>query len=226
MDWIKTTGRLVYDPDRGADFRKTHKYRTLVASWAWEERQELDLYYQWFLKKHYGTFHHLQRPMYGVHFTVVKGNESVPDMSAWKKHQGEVIEFEYGLVPQRRFQFWTLPVRSKRAEELRAELKIVKQVHFHMTVGRLYDWQIPAVEVKAWHEAPKVKAALVLWDATDGVYVMLFEDKMIAHSKKLGHLKWLLRMNTHKKVKALGIKALTVESFAPDELDRAAEYAV
>ena len=88
---IKLKGKLVYDPNRGADFKKTNKVRTLVLELP---RDQLDLYYQWFLTKEYGSWLTMQRPMYGTHVTVVKGNEHIDGkyLPLWKKHAGEIVE--------------------------------------------------------------------------------------------------------------------------------------
>lgn len=136
--WIKTQGRLAYDPARH-EFKKMYKTRTLIAEMA---RDELDLYYQWFLKKKYGDWLRLQRPMWGRHVTVVRGNEQVPCLDLWKKHAGEIVEFEYSPMLEHKFGFWSLSVRGDELQALRVELGLMKIYHnFHVTIGRQVDWQ-------------------------------------------------------------------------------------
>jgi len=134
---LTAKGRLFYDPIR-QDFKKQHKMRTLIVQLP---RDDLDLYYQWFIEKNFGQSMKLQRPMYGAHVTIVGGNERVPNMAAWKKHQNEEIVFEYDPVVRNHWQFWSLPVYCKRFDEIRAELGMKLEPDFHITIGRQFDWQ-------------------------------------------------------------------------------------
>lgn len=136
---IKTTGKLVYDPIR-FDFKKTHKQRTLILDL---KRDDLDLYYQWFLKQKYGQWMSLQRPMYGVHCTVIKGDEFIPKdkLCLWKKYQGQFLEIEYDPSKiERHWEFWSLSVKSKQLIEIRKELGLKEDFRLHITIGRQYSW--------------------------------------------------------------------------------------
>ena len=135
--WFELKGTLVYDPVR-PDFKKSHKTRTLIIELP---RDTLDLYYQWFLRRQHGTWLDLQRPMYGTHVTIVKGNEHVPDLTNWKKHAGKTVTFQVSPLVRRHWHFWNLPVRGPRLDELRSELGLTKTMPFHLTIGRQYDWQ-------------------------------------------------------------------------------------
>ena len=137
MERILTKGRLVYDPVRH-DFKKAHKTRTLIIQLA---RDDLDLYYQWFITRHGGQNLQLQRPMYGTHVTLVGGAEFVPRLDRWKKHEGKIIEFEYDPVVRNHQMFWSLPVYGDHLQEYRLELGMKPEPDFHITVGRQYDWQ-------------------------------------------------------------------------------------
>jgi hypothetical protein len=131
--WIKMTGKLVYDPVR-PDLKKTHKQRTLIIQ---PRHDELDLYYQWFLKKRYGLM--LQRPMWRTHVTVVAGNEHLPNEASWKKHEGKYVEFLYSPELEKHWQFWVLPVSGEGLMDMREELGLKSKFSFHITIGRLYD---------------------------------------------------------------------------------------
>jgi len=136
---IQTVGKLIYDPYR-KDLRKTHKARTLIAELP---RDQLDLYYQWFLTKKYGTWMTLQRPMYGLHVTIVKGDEKVPQdrLHLWKKYQGQPIELMYDPTKlQCNWKFWSLEVKSDKILEIREELGLKGLYRPHITIGRAYDW--------------------------------------------------------------------------------------
>ena len=143
---IELIGKLVYDPHR-QDFRKTHKQRTLIVQLP---KDQLDLYYQWFILKEYGTWLTLQRPMFGLHCTVVKGDEHIPKdkLHLWKKYANEPVEIFYDPEElERHWQFWSLTVEAPRLREIRKELGLKEDFRLHLTVGRQYDWQ-PKVKVR------------------------------------------------------------------------------
>jgi hypothetical protein len=145
--WLPLSGVLIYEPNRDKDFegnetvfRKTFKTKTLIVQL--HPSTDLNLYYEWFLKKKYGDRFKLQPPMFGLHVTVVRGDEKILHKSAWKKRNGELISFEYN--PERlksAWQFWSLPVRGTYLEQLRVGLGLSEFHDFHLTVGRVYDWQ-------------------------------------------------------------------------------------
>jgi hypothetical protein len=143
------TGVLAYEPERtkvGKDtpvvFKKEHKVKTLVANLP---ESELGRYYRWFLKQNYGTWYHLQHPMFGLHVTVVRGDEKPKAPEHWRKHEGRTVQFEYNPTGiRKKWQFWSLPVRGRELEMLRGELGLQEEHDFHITVGRLYEWQVEA----------------------------------------------------------------------------------
>lgn len=144
MKWIQTRGRLVYEPNRG-EFNKQHKVRTLIADLP---RDDLDLYYQWMLRKERGSWFSLaaemqevfntdstgepkstkrqitvtvpgvSRPMFGKHVTIVRGDERGFKSPEWRKHAGRVVPIEYSPELDFTYGFWSLPV--KPTDELRA----------------------------------------------------------------------------------------------------------
>lgn len=160
MEFLKTRGRLVYDPVR-SDLKKTHKSRTLVAELPWDD---LDLYYQWFLRKQFGTwfdhelraqtifnsaqtaFHKINentpginRPMWGKHVTIVRGDEPGFKSKNWKKHEGEMIDIYYSPIVSQKWKFWSLPVKSDNLSFYRAELGLGPIHNFHITVAREHE---------------------------------------------------------------------------------------
>lgn len=131
--WIKASGKLLYDPPRPG-LKKKHKARSVIIQ---PKFDDIDLYYQWFLKKRYGL--RLQRPVWRPHVTIVKGNEKIKNELSWKKHDQVIIEYEYSPAIEKNFQFWTLPVRCDQMKELRRDLGLKPDFPFHITIGRLYD---------------------------------------------------------------------------------------
>ena len=136
---IKITGKLIYDPHR-TEFRKAHKQRTLIVQLP---HDQLDLYYQWFLTKKFGTWMTLQRPMFGLHVTVVKGDEHIhkDKLHLWKKYHGQTVELEYDpIAVERHWHFWSMSVRSQKLQDIRYELGLRLDYRLHLTFGRQYDW--------------------------------------------------------------------------------------
>lgn len=136
--WFTLKGKLVYEPVRPDNFKKTYKKQTLVAEL---RRDSMDLYYQWFLRKQHGSWIDLQRPMYGLHVTVVKGTEPLPNPSAWKKHAGKLVNFEVSPLVERAGIYWHLPVRCELFNQIRSELGLLTDYPYHITIGRQHEWQ-------------------------------------------------------------------------------------
>lgn len=157
MNWLKTSGKLVYEPSRPG-FKKSHKERTLIIELP---RDDLDLYYQWFLRKQLGSWFDsyqrrqrvfndsqtalteiaenlplVTRPMWGMHVTVVRGDEPGWRSQAWKLHAGERIDVFYKPELERTWGFWSMPVKGDGLFELRRELGLKAYHDFHITVAR------------------------------------------------------------------------------------------
>ena len=137
IELIKSTGKLIYDPIRPG-VRKTGE--SLILQPAWDDT---DLLYAWFIKRRYGL--KLQRPVWYIHITVVSIKEN-PRKEAWKKYDGEYIDFEYSPEVYQVWKFWSLPVVCSRLEAIRIELGLSSKPRassgvpsdFHMTIGRMF----------------------------------------------------------------------------------------
>jgi hypothetical protein len=139
--WQKASGKLVYDPKRH-DFRKSHKAHTLILE---VDLGDADLYYQHFLEKKFGGWYKTQRPMFGLHVTVVRGDEFRKVQSnLWNiLRAGHKIEIEYNPTQLRKkWQFWSIPVRSEELQKLRRDLGLKDWADLHITVAREYKWQM------------------------------------------------------------------------------------
>lgn len=131
---LSITGKLVYNPKR-KNFKKLHKMNTLIVEFS---RSDLDIYYQYFLRKKFGDSYFLQRPLYGCHCTVVKGDEFIkPEYeSYWGKYNNRKIELIYNPEElYKHWKFWSLGVISNDLNNIRNELGLNK-VPFHITIGR------------------------------------------------------------------------------------------
>ena len=137
-DWLTAKGFLVYDPKR-QNFRKDHKSKTLLL----ELRMgDADLYYQSLLEKKFGTWYKLQRPMFGMHVTVVRGDEYHKVNKDLWGHTSPNQEFEIEYNPtliKKTWQFWSIPVRSKTLENIRSTLGLSAFHDFHVTIAREFE---------------------------------------------------------------------------------------
>lgn len=128
MEFFKSTGvlrygweSLVLDIDQGiVDF-----YRSLIPKYIEMNRQK-----------------------YAAHISVVRKEVPPYYSEFWRKHEGEVIEFEYSNYIYNGTVYWWLNAYSKRLEEIRSELglSILDQFNepfrnyswtFHTTLGNI-----------------------------------------------------------------------------------------
>ena len=130
---VNLSGSITYDPPR-KNFKKTDKTRTMIIN---VFPGDLAGYYNYFITKEHGPWMFITPPLFKYHVTVVGGREHVPDMSAWKKHEGKKITLSYDPASlSERFGFWYVSVTSPKLSDFRRELGIMKDPHFHLTIGR------------------------------------------------------------------------------------------
>lgn len=101
-------------------------------------------YYEWFLaKKGVKTI----RPLWGAHISVLRGEEP-PNKEAWKKYNGEILEFTSTGCLDSNEWYWWIDVECPRLEEIRAEMGLRPKPEFdyHITIGKVQEKCIPAHE--------------------------------------------------------------------------------
>lgn len=137
MQRLMTRGRLAYNlPPRAS--KKPYTKRSLVATLS---HDDLDLLYQWFIRREYGQALRLNRPIFGTHVTIVRAEEHVPNMDMWGKYERLEVDVEYDTEVRNHFGFWSLPVYNEWFQEVRKELGMLPEPDFHITIGRQFDWQ-------------------------------------------------------------------------------------
>lgn len=157
---LKARGQIVYEPTRALEGSKGNvvngRKRTDVPWWLIVNCSEtISTYYRAMIEKNILNPLGLEKgvklapPMWGSHITVLDGRIPVAEefRHIWKKHDGEVIDFEYSPKVYQRWKFWNIPVRSKKLDEIREELGfpahnprdeiIIPGFHYHITVGRM-----------------------------------------------------------------------------------------
>ncbi len=134
--WHSATGILKY-------FEAENHYN-LVA----EVDQGIVEFYRSLIPKYLGV----NKPRYKAHITVVRSYKEVPkDFTAWKKHQGETINFKYNSyihnnTNQDNKMYYWLNALSIDLEDIREELGLTNQFFndelpkgykkfFHITLG-------------------------------------------------------------------------------------------
>lgn len=129
---IKVDVILKYDPKPlTGDATKMLKSWWLIAF----VEGEVSEYYAWFLKKQTGII--LQKPAWGSHVSVVRGEEPV-NKDLWKKYDNEVITIEYDPDVRTNSDHWWLRVTSERMFDIREELGLIRkhELSLHLTLGR------------------------------------------------------------------------------------------
>lgn len=135
-NWVKSSGVLLYDPDRGTMKSNTQWWAVLKVC------DDIAAYYRWWLQSERHV--HLHQPAWGGHISVVRG-ERPRNQSEWKKYHGKRIEFEYlhghiGTTPDKDApgNFHWIYARCAELDEIRKELGLAVGWSYHITVGRNY----------------------------------------------------------------------------------------
>lgn len=140
MRWLKTTGRLIYDPVR-LDLRKKSRGGSwwLIVEMDGNSLEDFGAYYRWHLRNHGVGM--LQATAWKPHVTILDGRQEVkPEFqNLWKKYSGEIVTFEYDIELEKIWKFWVLPVRCDFFKEIRKELGFKNDYPFHITVAREYE---------------------------------------------------------------------------------------
>lgn len=133
--WIKATGKLVYQPSTRFSLRKKRNIdetHTIVPV-----DNNLAAYARWWVDREIHLF--LQPPMLGAHVSVFNGKETLNENAAQflQETNGTTITYEYSLNVQQHWKFWVLPVRSNDLMYIRDKCGVNKNYHFHITIGRM-----------------------------------------------------------------------------------------
>lgn len=140
---LQLTGHLVFAPDRGENFRKVGKLKTLVLEL--EGQDGLARFYRQQVYREYGPWCNLAPPLFGLHVTIIRGHGDKFDPAGPQALAGQrlsVLVDPQGLArtPWAKANpgFWYLPVISKQLDELRSRcrVKAVFPFHPHLTIGR------------------------------------------------------------------------------------------
>ncbi len=123
---------LKYDP-----VPLSGKVETMFKPWWMIATCEGDLteYYAWHLKKRTGLI--LQRPAWGAHISVIRGEEP-PNKELWKKHQDKEVTLLYDPNVRTNGDHWWMRVHCNELLDIREELGLPRfgALTLHLTLGR------------------------------------------------------------------------------------------
>lgn len=133
--WIKTTGKIIYQPGHTSFLRKKRsvdEHHTIVTA-----SKGLSDYYRWWIDREFHLW--IQPPMLNVHVSVFNGKESLgPEANRiLTQLNNTVVEYEYSVDVQQHWKFWVLPVRSEALKNIREQCGVKRDYHFHITIGRM-----------------------------------------------------------------------------------------
>lgn len=127
---FKTQGKLIYDPTAG---QAQNSWWMIV-----ECPKDIIEYYQYWITKETGN--KLNRPLFGAHISVIRGEEP-PEVKKrlWKKYHEEEISLEYEHKSNTNGEYWWLEVTCERLKEIRKEIGLAEEVEFgfHLTIGKV-----------------------------------------------------------------------------------------
>ena len=139
--WHKGTGKIVYNPWRGA-LKKKRNWWCVV-----EVDTEITRYYRWWIERRYHV-KGLCKPSWDAHISIIRGEKPREDlMHLWKKYDGQIVEFEYKQHPRqsgdttggdRPDNFWFVEVKAPQLIDIRKEFELPYNWSLHLTVGRTW----------------------------------------------------------------------------------------
>lgn len=130
--WHTTTGKIIYDPYRGAMKRKTAWWCVL------EVDPEITRYYRWWIEREL-HIHSLAPPSWDAHVSVIRGEEPKDELKhLWKKYHKMELEIEYEHNPQvaKKEEFWFVEVKAPFLSNIRKEFDRPHDWPLHLTVGK------------------------------------------------------------------------------------------
>lgn len=125
---FKSNGKIIYDPTAG---NAKNDWWIIVEC----PKDILDYYHHWILKEENIK---LNKPLFGAHISVVRGEEP-PNKELWRKYHEKEISFSYSHDIENKDEYYWLRVSSPELNDIREELGLTRDVEFgfHLTIGRI-----------------------------------------------------------------------------------------
>lgn len=126
---LKSSGKLVYAPK--THLRDSEKWLVLMCD------EELSLYYKCLFKREFPHLPKLQRPVWGAHVSVIRG-EKIPNADLWGFAANQVVNFEYEPGVSSNGEYYWLKVHCDELAAIRElyGMSRAPRFGFHLTIGR------------------------------------------------------------------------------------------
>ena len=151
-----STGRIVYDPNRGTMKRRTQWWCVINVD------REITRYFRWFMERHWweverrNTKRSIHVPAWNAHISIIRGERPKANIEDWKHLHGLEVEFQYSLnvrqvgdttgYQEEKDHFWFVEVNCPIVEELReyyglpvSDWRTGRVYKPHLTIARSYD---------------------------------------------------------------------------------------
>jgi hypothetical protein len=129
MDF-KAEGKIIYDPTAG---KAKNPWWVIV-----ECPKDIIQYYHHWITKEEGV--KLNKPLFGSHISVVRGEEPSNDKkNLWGRRKEKIVTFTYNHEVGMENDYYWLRVHCQELNELRIELGLPPNVEFgfHLTIGKV-----------------------------------------------------------------------------------------
>ena len=125
---LKLDGTIIYQPNRGSDFKKKNKINTLIINFPYAN--DLSRYYIKLIEQELGPWTNLCVPMFGLHVTIIRGNTDLFDSNEFHQYNGKKWSILVDPTSLSRTSwsgknpaFWTMNVQSKEINNFRKNVK-------------------------------------------------------------------------------------------------------
>ena len=126
---FRSVGKLIYSPR--SHLGDPSKWLVMMVD------DEICKYYSSLFYKEFPWNGKLNRPIFGAHISVIRG-ERLPNYELWKLDDNKIVEFEYESGVRDNGEYYWLNVKCNYLGDLREKYGLSRNPNFglHLTVGR------------------------------------------------------------------------------------------
>ena len=127
---MKSIGKLVYSPK--THLKSSERWLVLMCD------DEISKYYRTLFYREYPWKGKLNRPVWGTHISVIRG-EYVPNNHLWKMDENKIVEFEYEDGVEGNDEYYWLKAKCDYLLDLREKYGLSREPKYglQLTVGRV-----------------------------------------------------------------------------------------
>jgi hypothetical protein len=129
MNW-KSSGKLTYSPR--THLKSSENWLVVMCD------DEIANYYRCLYRREFPWLSKLQRPVWGCHISVVRG-ENIPNVQAWGFAANRIINFDYEPGVKTNGEYFWLTVHCDELLAIREVFGVRREPKFglHLTIGRI-----------------------------------------------------------------------------------------